>query len=182
MEAQMEIKNRQQFLMILVGVALALLIGVDWVYTPLSDWWGKRAVEIRNLREKVSDGNQLIKRDLSVRNQWSEMQANALPANTSLAEQQVLKSFDSWSRNSGAELTGIMPQWKNDSTNYMTLTCRVEAGGSLGTLTRFLYEIENSPTPLRLDTVELGAHDNTGQQLTLGLEINGLALLPSTKP
>jgi hypothetical protein len=30
--------------------------------------------------------------------------------------------------------------------------------------------------------VELGAHDNAGQQLTLGLEINGLALLPATKP
>jgi len=178
----MKIKNRQQFLVALtIGVA-ALYLGVNFVYTPLSDWWSSRSAQIRDLREKVSDGNQLIKREAGIRSHWSEMQANALPSNTSLAEQQVLKSFDSWQRDSGAEITGIMPQWKNDSTNYMTLSCRVELGGDLGTLSRFLYEIENSPTALRLDSVELGAHDVTGQQMTLGLEINGLALLPSSKP
>ena len=33
---------------------------------------------------------------------------------------------------------------------------------------------------LKLDSVELAAHDNTGQQLTLGLQISGLALLQPT--
>jgi Tfp pilus assembly protein PilO len=178
----MKIKNRQQFLMVLTIAAVALYVGVDFVYSPLSNWWTSRAAQIRDLREKVNDGKQLIRRDESIRGQWSEMESNALPANTSLAEQQVLNSLDSWSRDSGAELTGIMPQWKNDATNYMTLDCRVELGGTLGTLTRFLYQIENSPTPLRLDSVELGAHDTSGDQMTLGLDINGLALLPQTKP
>jgi hypothetical protein len=59
----------------------------------------------------------------------------------------------------------------------MTLACRVEAAGSLGTLSRFLYEVEKGSLALRLDTVELNAHDNAGQQLTLGLEVNGLALV-----
>jgi len=74
-----------------------------------------------------------------------------------------------------------MPQWKNDSTNYMTLNYRVEASGNLGTLSQFLYNIEKGPVALKLDSVELSAHDNTGQQLTLGLQISGLALLQPTK-
>ena len=75
-----------------------------------------------------------------------------------------------------------MPQWKNDSTNYMTLNCRVEASGNLGTLSQFIYDIEKGPMALKLDSVELSAHDNTGQQLTLDLQISGLALLqPTTK-
>ena len=109
------------------------------------------------------------------------MRGIALPANTSLAEQQLLKSFTAWSGDSGADLTSIMPQWKNDSTNYMTLGCRVEASGSLGTLSRFLYAVEKGPLALRIDTVELTTHDNTGQQLTLGLEVNGLALMQQDK-
>jgi Tfp pilus assembly protein PilO len=109
------------------------------------------------------------------------MQTNALPGNTSQAEQQLLRSFDDWSRDSGAELTSLMPQWKEDATNYLTLDLRVEASGDLGMLSKFLYDLESSPTPLRVDSVELGAHDNEGQQLTLGLEINGLALLPAAK-
>ena len=70
-----------------------------------------------------------------------------------------------------------MPQWKNDATNYSTLDCRVEAAGDLGALSQFLYYVERGPTALKIDSVELSGHDATGQQLTLALQINGLALL-----
>jgi Tfp pilus assembly protein PilO len=105
------------------------------------------------------------------------MQTNALAADPSLAGQQVIAAFDNWSRSSGAEVTSIMPQWKNDSTNYMTFNCRVEASGTMGALSQFLYQIEKGPMALKLDSVELSAHSDNGQQLTLGLQISGLALL-----
>ena len=178
----MQIKTRQQFLYALAIGAAALYVAVNFIYTPLAGWWSVRAAEVRDLREKVTDGRQMIKRDSFIREQWARMQTNALPANTSLAEQQLLRSFDDWSRDSGAEITSLMPQWKNDATNYLTLDLRVEASGDLGSLSKFLYDLENSPASLRVDSVELGAHDNAGQQLTLGMEINGLALLPAPKP
>jgi hypothetical protein len=175
----MEIKNRQQFLVVLTIAAAALFIGVDFIYTPLAGVWSARAKQIKDLRENVQDGKVLIKREAIVRGTWNSQVTNALPADISLAEQQVLRAFYGWSRETGAEITGVAPQWKDDNTNYMTLDCRVEASGDLGELSRFLYAIESSPLPLRLDSVELGAHDNSGQLLTLGLEVNGLALLPT---
>ena len=177
----MKIENRQQFLVALTIGAAALLIGVNFICEPLANLWSARSAQIKQLRAKVSDGKLLIQREAGLRSRWSEMSTNALPNNPSLAEQQVLKAFDNWSRDSGAEISSIMPQWKNDSTNYMTLNCRVEASGNLGTLSQFLYNIEKGPTALKLDSVELSAHDNTGQQLTLGLQISGLALIPQTK-
>lgn len=177
----MKIKTRQDMLVALAIGAAALYIGVNFVFSPLADWWSGRQTQIRELKQKVQDGNALVKRETAIRSNWSQKQANALPMNTSLAEQQLLKSFDSWAADSGAQITSIMPQWKNDSTNYMTLGCRVEASGSLGTLSRFLYSVEKGPLALRLDTVELNNHDTAGQQLTLGLEVNGLALIqPAT--
>lgn len=175
----MQIKNRQQFLVALTIAAAALYVGVNFIYTPLGGWWSARAAEIKDLRGRVHDGRMLIRRETGIRSHWEDMQTNALPPNLSLAEQQLLRSFDGWARDSGAEITGIMPQWKNEATNYMTLDCRVEATGDLGMLSRFIYSIENSPTALRVDSVELGAHDNAGQQLTLALEIDGLSLTPS---
>ena len=47
--------------------------------------------------------------------------------------------------------------------------------------TRFLYDIEEDPLALKLESVALSARDDTGQQLTLGLQISGLALRPETK-
>ena len=177
----MKIENRQQFLVALT-IAMAALYAADRLaIEPMIGWWKSRAIAITELRRQVNDGKLLIRREAGIRGRWDQMRTNTLPNNTSLAEQQVLKAFDTWSRDSGADVTGIMPQWKNDTDDYMTLNCRVEAAGSLETLSRFLYDIEKGPPALKLDSVELSARDNNGQQLTLGLQISGLALMPKTK-
>ena len=172
----MKIENRQQFLIALVAVAAALLVGNSLIYEPLSKWWSTRSQQITKLRQQVKDGKLLTVRGSGIRSQWGQMRTNTLPNNSSLAEQQVLKAFDTWSRDSGATITGILPQWKNDGDDYQTLNCRVEATGNLGTLSQFLYDIEKDPMALKLESVELSAHDTGGQQLTLGLQISGLVL------
>jgi len=177
----MKIQNRQQFLVVLTIAAAALFVGVNFILEPLGGWWSARQKQVRELRVQVAEGRQLIKREDGIRRRWSEMQTNALPASPSLAEAQLLRAVDEWSRSSGAEVTSLMPQWKNESTNYLTLTCRVETAGELGPLTRFLYNLEKGPLALRLDAVELGRRDKDGRQMTLGLEINGLALVNKEK-
>jgi len=175
----MKIENRQQFLIMLTAVVVALWLGDMIVFEPLGKLWSSRSTQIKAYREKVKEGKSLIKREKDVRSRWSDMQTNALAANPSLAGQQVIAAFDNWSRATGAEVTSIMPQWKNDSTNYMTFNCRVEASGTMGALSQFLYNIEKGPMALKLDSVELSAQkSDTGQLLTLGLQISGLALLP----
>jgi len=131
---------------------------------------------------QVNNGRLLIQREASLRSRWDQMRTNTLPNNTSLAEQQMLKAFDNWSRGSGADVNSIMPQWKNDSDDYMTLNCRVEASGDLGTLSRFIYDVEKDPMALKLESVELSTRDNNGQQLTLNLQISGLVLLSQRQP
>ena len=177
----MKPEQRQKFLIVLTLVAAGLFVGVNYVFTPLANLWSARCVQIKELRTKVGDGKKLVTREAAIRSHWNDMLANALPDSTSLAEQQMLKSLDNWAHSSGAEIASIMPQWKSDSTNYMTLNCRVEASGTLGKLSQFLYSIEKSPA-LKVDSAALSVHDNTGQQLTLGLQISGLALMkPATQ-
>jgi len=178
----MKIENRQQFLVVLTIAAAALLVGVNLIYEPLSNLWSARLTQIKELRVKVNDGKVLITHEVSWRGRWDQMRSNTLSNNTSQAEQQVLNAFDNWSRESGSEITSIMPQWQNNSTNYMTLNCQVEASGTLGALSQFLYNVEKGPMALKLNSVDLSAHDDTGQQLTLGLQVSGLVLTSQTKP
>jgi Tfp pilus assembly protein PilO len=178
----MKLENRQQFLIMLTGIVVALWLGDMIVFEPLGKLWSSRSTAITNLRNQVKDGNGLLKRESAIRDQWKNMRANALPVNTSQAAQQVINALDNWSSASGAEVTSIMPQWKNDSTNYMTFNCHVQASGTMGTLSQFIYQIEKGPMALKLDSVQLDSHDDAGQKLTLDLQISGLALiLPTTK-
>lgn len=177
----MKIKNRQEFLVALTVAAVALFVGVNFIFTPLQGWWSTRQKEIKTLTARVKDGRVMVAREQVIRGHWGEMRTNSLPTSMSDAEQEFLVALESWSRDSGAVITSIMPQWKVDGTNYMTLNCRVESDGDLSTLSRFIYNIEKGPMMVRLDAVELSSHDTTGQELTLGLEINALALVDNNR-
>ncbi len=177
----MKIKNRQEFLVLLTIVAVALFVAVNFIFTPLQGWWLDRQKQIQTLAGKVKDGRVMVAREQVIRGHWDAMRTNALPPGMSDAEQEFLNALEGWSRDSGAVITSIMPQWKVDSTNYMTLNCRVESDGDLGTLSKFIYDIEKGPLLVRLDSVELSSHDNNGQQMTLGVEINALALMQNDK-
>ena len=174
----MQINNRQQFLAVAALAAVALLAVDRLVYSPLMKLWKVRSANVAELRQQIADGTSLLQRDQVIRRRWEQMRTNTLPRNSSLAEQQLLKAFDTWSQRSRVSLTSIMPQWKHDADDYMTLDFRVETTGDLETLSQFIYNIEKDPMALKLESLELNAHDDTGQQMTLGLQLSGLVLTP----
>jgi hypothetical protein len=126
----------------------------------------------------VAEGRSLELREENLHARWEQMRTNTLPNNASLAEQQVLKAFDRWSQESRISILSISPQWKHDTEDYMTLECRVEAAGSLNTVSRFLYDLEKDHMALKLQSVEVSSRDNDGQQLALGLQVSALVLTP----
>jgi len=177
-----KIENRQQLLVVIAIAAAALLIGDRLILTPLLHAWKTRATKITALRKQLEQGTALIQREPSIVRRWDQMRRNALPTNPSLAEQQLLRAFDAWARDSRATLTAITPQWKHgEADEYMTLECRVDTSGNLETLCNFLYNIEKDAMALRLTSVELASRDENGQQMTLGLQVSGL-VLSSAKP
>lgn len=176
----MEIKNRQQVLIIGAIVVLALFAGDKLVLGPLVGAWNSRAETLGKLRQQVAEGQSLLRREDSIRLQWAQMQRNTLTNNPSAAEQKVFQAIDGWVNDSRVTMSGITPQWKHDADDYMTLQCRLEAAGDLSTLTRFLYAVEKDPMALKLESVELNAHDKSGQQLALGLQFSALVLTPQT--
>lgn len=174
----MQIKNRQQLLMIGAIAAIALFAGDHLVLSPLTNAWGARSTRITELRKQIAQGKLLVQREKSIRNHWQQMSQQALPSNASAAEQQVVQAIDTCAQNSGVVISAITPQWKHDSDDYSTYECRVDASGGLDRLNRFLYSIEREPMALKLELVELSARDKDGQQLSLGLQLSGLVLNP----
>ena len=165
--------------MILAGAAVLLLVLDSLVFTPLTKTWQAHSAEIARLQKNVTEGRGMITNAARTQARWAEMQSQALPKEPAQAEQDLISAFDRWGRSSNIELGSIKPQWKRGGTNrYSQLECRVDATGTLATLSRFLYEVEKSTLALRVDSVELTARDENGQKLTLGLLVSGLRFAP----
>jgi Tfp pilus assembly protein PilO len=175
-EEAVNINNRQQLLAILAGAAVALWAGDKLVFSPLTQSWKERATRITELRKSVTQGAQLLEREQSIRRRWESMRTNTLPNQVSVAYSQMFKAFDRWSQDSQISITSIKPQEKQNADDYMTVEFRVDAFGSLATLTRFLYNVEKDPLAVKVEAVEISSRDNEGQQLTLGLQVSGLLL------
>jgi len=171
-------KNRQQLLTILAAVGVGLFIADKLVFTPLVAGWKERSTRIAELRKSVAQGEALIQRGNRIRDRWDSMRTNTLPDEVSAAENQVLKAFERWSDESRISISGIKPQWKRASDDYMTLECRADAFGTIHALTRFLHSLEKDPLALRVESVEITARDETGQQLALAIQVSGLLLNP----
>lgn len=178
----MQIKDRQQFLTVLAIIAVALLVIDKLIAPPLTSFWDDRAKRIKDLRDQVKTGEQLHKRQRWIRADWADIQAATLTNNTTAAQIQLTSAVDRWTQSSGVTYNSITPQWKEGSdASYKTIECRVDATGSIDRVTRFLYELENDPMALKLQSIELTANDNTGQQLALGVQVSGLVLTPNQK-
>ena len=172
----MQIKNRQQLLIIVAGAAIGLLMADSLILSPLIASWKARSAKITMLRKQVDDGEKLLKRADALTSRWLNMQTNALPNNNSEAEQKVLGSFDKWSQDARISVNSITPQWKRDSEDYTTLECRVDAAGTVGTLAKFLFNVERDAMALKIESVEITSRDKDGQNLSLSLQVSGLML------
>jgi hypothetical protein len=168
--------NRQQVLILVTFAVVALFAGDRLVYGPLKSLWQARAKEIRELQGQIRRGAATIRNEPGIRGKWDLMRTNTLPNNQSAALEQISKAFHDWAEESGASLNGVTPQWKSDSDEFKTVVCRVDASGTLWMLSRFIYDIEKDPMGLKLESVDFSSRDNTGQQLTLALQVSGLVL------
>lgn len=174
----MKINNRQQLLTVAAIVVVALFVADKVIITPLTQLWKDRSKTIGELRERVTRGKNMVDRENALRASWERMRTNTLPTDESVAEEKVLKAFRNWERDSRVTITSISPQSKHDSDEYTTIQCRIEASGTIDNMNRFLYDLEKDPMALKLELVELSAHDTEGRQLLLGLQVSGLILSP----
>jgi hypothetical protein len=172
----MKINNRQQLLVILAVVGVAFLILERLVVNPLIESWKGRATRIAELRRSITQGQSLLDRDQIIRERWEMMRTNTLPTNLSVAQSDVLKAFDRWTQDSRISFSGNKLQWKRNNEDYVLLDCRADAFGNIDAVTRFLHNIEKDPLALRIESVDITARDNTGQQLSVALQVTGLVL------
>ncbi len=161
--------------MVVAGAALLLLVGDSLIVGPLSAVWKERAGRIDKLEQDVKDGTALLTQRQRLESRWQQMQTNTLPADPSLARNELLKALERWEQDSRLKIDRISPQWKTGD-DYTTLECHVDASGTMDSVLRFLYDVEKGPPGLKVDVVDISARDNNGQQLSLGLQLTGLIL------
>jgi len=174
----MNLNQRQKILAVLAITAVGLFMADKLVITPLTSSWKARSERLAKLKEKVRDGDETLKRETALTEQWEHMKKNVLNPAKPEAESQMLKAFERWSSDSGVAVSSIRPQWKESEDDYKTLECRADVAGSLSAIAHFLYQVEHDDLGVKVDSMELQSRDTEGSQLALVVQVSGLLLNP----
>ena len=173
----MESKQRERIFIIAAIICLALLAVDKLVIGPLYDLWKERSERICELEELLKDGNFLVKRENVIKDRWAQMNDNSLPQNMTESENRILNSLNRWTQNSRLNITSVKPRWAEDEDTFMKLEFHASGNGSLASITRFLYELESSGEPLKVEELDITTRDDSGNNLSLDLRFSGLVLL-----
>ena len=170
---------RQRRLFLIAISVIGVLILDRFVLTPAIDYWQQSNIEIATLRQDLVAGGGTLALTDRARDRWVELKNSALPKDVAQSEQILLSHLNEWGDQVGATISSIKPQWKRGADrSFSTLVCRIDAIGSLTSISRFLHAVESSPLALRLDSVELVTRDERGQQIAAALVVSGLRLQP----
>jgi len=141
------------------------------VLNPAIAAWKSQSERLATLRTDVTRGRQLVEREKSLRDRWSEMQRTDLDDDVSVAEDDVYKAIFRWRSTSNVSFTSLTPD-PREHEGYDTVEFRASANGDQAAFGRFLYELETDPLPARVSEFELNARDAKGQQLGLTVKFS----------
>lgn len=166
--------HRKRWLLVAAAACALLFLGDRFILGPLTASWKTRARRITELKTSIHNGQTLLDRGETLKERWSQAQANALPAEAPAAENALLGYVSAWASSSGVTVSALAPRWIEDETLGPRMEIRVSGSGSLSAISRFLYSVESSPAPLRLEVLELRARDDNGRELSVDARISGL--------
>jgi len=172
----MDLKKRERVLLFAAVICLGGWTGDRVVLSPLVKLWKQRSQKITEIKRSLNKGRALIARESDLREQWQEMKRHSLPAEVSVAENQVLQSLSRWSQESRLGVTSLKPRWTQEGQDHMKMECRAATQGRIEAVARFLYDLERDPLALRVEQIEMAARDDNGRDLTLDVRFTGLLL------
>jgi len=172
----MGFKKREKILIAIAGICIFLLLGDALLISPLARIWKERSSRIGELKKQLEKGDLIAGREESLKNRWTDMKNRSLVNDMPEAEKEVLGAVQNWAIKSGMNVLSLKPRWVNKEDESRLLECRLTGSGDLGSVTRFLFELENDSLPLRLEDVEITARDARGRDLALSIRFTGLIL------
>lgn len=167
--------QKRERLLLIVALSAVGILGADkLILGPLGALWTERSTRITELQQSIERGKNLLDREQTITRRWTDMQRTALSQTASSAEDAVIKGANDWSNKSGITFTSFKPQWIEYDDGYRTYDCRANATGDLESITRFIFELETAPLPIRAEEIEITSRDDSGNNLSLALRFSGL--------
>lgn len=154
-------KGEKLSLFITAGVIISAII-FNFIIMPIFDKFESLGKETMITRIKLIKYLQLLSQKDAIEKKYKQFSPDS-----SLSGQEhdpfvaVLSELESLAKSSNIYILDVRPQSQRKTTKYKEIMVDLRTGGELKDYMRFIYDIENSISLLRIRKIQLNAESNT---------------------
>lgn len=171
----MVLSKRERMILITAIVAVVMLVGDKFVVGPIS----ARREEIKarklELQAELQNAQLLFTRQKLMERKWKTLLSDGL-LNDAEAESKIARALDEWSKEAMLTLSSVKPERVASDKGLKEMTFVVAGMGTLEAVSKFLWQIETAPMPIKVMDMQVGSTNDTGQSMSLQLRLSALCL------
>jgi Tfp pilus assembly protein PilO len=177
----MVLSKRERMILIAAIIAVVMLVADRFVVGPVS----ARREEIKarklELQAELESAQLLFTRQKLMERKWKTLLSDGL-RNDAEAESKIARALDEWSKEAMLTLSSVKPERVASDKGLKEMTFVVAGMGTLEAVSRFLWQIETAPMPIKVMDMQVGSTNETGQSMSLQLRLSALCLGSEQKP
>lgn len=171
----MVLSKRERLILIVAIVAVAMLVADKFVVGPMSARRGEMKTHKLELQAELENAQLLFSRQKLMERKWKMLLSDGLK-NDAEAESKIARALDEWSKDARLTLSSVKPERVASDKGLKEMTFVVAGMGSLEAVSRFLWQIETSPMPIKAKDMQIGSTNETGQSMSIQLRLSALSL------
>lgn len=171
----MQANQRERILIVLVLICVGGYLAQMVVISPLIKVWSARSAKIKDLKDKMDTG--LKGEDLKTaidkeQKNWEKWREIASSKDNTETQTELINQVNDWALASpGLTVSSLNPRWLPEEDGSVKLEVRASLIGSLRSLINFVFYLDNSPLPLKIEDMSIASREDKGQVQTLSCEV-----------
>ncbi len=174
----MTLSRRERYIAAAALAAIVLLAADHYVLTPLLESRSRAGEEKLTVSAEIARATNLLAREKAMEAKWKGMVAGGLSSQSSDAESRILHALRDWAQSSGVGLTSVRPERVTQNGELQEESFQAVGSGPMKAIVQFLFEVEQSPLPLRIKELQLGLRKQGVDDLSLQLRVSTVYTAP----
>ena len=160
------------------GAVLALLAVDQVVLSPLLAARRQASLDVADARLELQQATGLVENGPRMNDRWAQMVAAGLTSDPFEAQSRTLHALREYAQGSGLSLTSLKPDRTDREKQFLRITLRATATGSMRSVSSFLQRVQASDLPLRVSDLQVSARKEGTDDLLVQLGVSTICVAP----
>jgi len=175
------LSKRERIMAITAVVVVGFLVLNKFLIGPVAGKLQQFETQKNQLLVELSEAQNLFRKRRALEREWKTALSEGL-RNEVEAESKVGRALNEWSEEASLTLSSVKPERVASEKGLKEMTFVVVGTGTLDAVTRFLWQIETAPMPIKVKDMQLGSSNESGQSMSVQLRLSALCLGAEQKP